>query len=135
VHFVDFENGQELVLPELEKRVPFAAAHLLQIEDVLVEFYRLFDVIDFDGDVIAAVNLYFHGLNYAPSASQKRNPFDMKSSTKDRAKGRAKEIAGKVQEKAGRATGNPRTEDRGSAKKIGGKVQRKVGEVKKVFGG
>jgi uncharacterized protein YjbJ (UPF0337 family) len=59
----------------------------------------------------------------------------MKSSTKDRAKGRAKEVAGKVQEKAGRATRNPRMEDRGAAAKVGGKVQRKVGEVKKVFGG
>lgn len=58
----------------------------------------------------------------------------MKSSTKDRAKGRAKEVAGKVQEKAGRAARDPRMQDRGTASKIGGKVQRKVGEVKKVFG-
>lgn len=59
----------------------------------------------------------------------------MQSSTKDRAKGRAKEAVGKVKEKAGRATGNARIEDRGTAEKVGGKVQRKVGEVKKVFGG
>jgi uncharacterized protein YjbJ (UPF0337 family) len=59
----------------------------------------------------------------------------MKSSTKDRAKGRAKEAVGKMKEKAGRATGNPRMQDRGTSEKVGGKVQRKVGEVKKVFGG
>ena len=58
----------------------------------------------------------------------------MKSSTKDRVKGRAKEAIGKVREKAGEATGNPDRRDRGTAEKIGGKMQRKVGEVKKVFG-
>jgi uncharacterized protein YjbJ (UPF0337 family) len=58
----------------------------------------------------------------------------MKSSTKDRAKGRAAEAKGKIKEKAGRALGNPRMEDRGMAERAGGKVQRKIGEVKKVFG-
>jgi uncharacterized protein YjbJ (UPF0337 family) len=58
----------------------------------------------------------------------------MKSSTKDRAKGRVKEVAGKVKEKAGRATRDPNLQDRGTAEKVGGKVQRKVGEIKKVFG-
>jgi uncharacterized protein YjbJ (UPF0337 family) len=59
---------------------------------------------------------------------------DMKSSTKDRAKGRVQEAKGTLKEKAGRATGNPKTEDRGTAEKAGGTVRRKVGEVKKVFG-
>ena len=59
----------------------------------------------------------------------------MKSSTKDRAKGRVKEVAGKLKEKAGRATRDVDLEDRGTAEKIGGKAQRKVGEIKKVFGG
>jgi uncharacterized protein YjbJ (UPF0337 family) len=59
----------------------------------------------------------------------------MKSSTKDRAKGRAAELRGKVKEKAGQATGNQNLRDRGTAEKAGGKVMRKVGEVKKVFGG
>lgn len=58
----------------------------------------------------------------------------MKSSTKDRVKGRASEVKGKVKEEVGRATRNPRTQDEGTAEKVGGKVQRKVGEVKKVFG-
>lgn len=58
----------------------------------------------------------------------------MKSSTKDRAKGRAEEAKGKIKEQAGRAVGNPRMEDRGTAERAGGKVQRKVGEIKKFFG-
>jgi uncharacterized protein YjbJ (UPF0337 family) len=57
----------------------------------------------------------------------------MRSSTKDRAKGRAGEAKGSIKEKAGRAIGNPDLADRGTAEKIGGKVQRKVGEVKRVF--
>ena len=59
---------------------------------------------------------------------------EMKSSTKDRLKGRAGEVKGKMKEKLGRATRNPRTQDEGTAEKVGGKVQRKVGEVKQVFG-
>ena len=58
----------------------------------------------------------------------------MKSSTKDRIKGRVQEAKGAVKEKAGRATADPQTEDRGTAEKAGGTVRRKVGEVKKVFG-
>jgi uncharacterized protein YjbJ (UPF0337 family) len=58
----------------------------------------------------------------------------MKSSTKDRVKGRADEAKGKIKEKAGRALGNPRMEDEGTAERAGGKIQRKIGEVKKVFG-
>jgi len=57
----------------------------------------------------------------------------MKSSTSDRAKGRAREAKGTVKEKAGRAIGNPNLADRGTSEKVGGKVQRKVGEVKRVF--
>ena len=58
----------------------------------------------------------------------------MKSSTKDKIKGTAKEAAGKVKESAGRATGNRDLEGRGTVEKAGGKIQRKVGDVKKVFG-
>jgi uncharacterized protein YjbJ (UPF0337 family) len=58
----------------------------------------------------------------------------VKSSIKDRAKGRLRETAGKIKEKTGRATRDRDLEDRGTAEKVGGKVQRKVGEVKKVFG-
>lgn len=58
----------------------------------------------------------------------------MKSSTKDKIKGNVDQAKGAVQEKTGRATGNPEMEDRGTANKVGGKVQEKVGDVKKVFG-
>jgi CsbD-like. len=57
----------------------------------------------------------------------------MKSSTRDRAKGRADELKGKVKEKTGRAIGNPDLATEGTAEKVGGKIQRKVGEIKRVF--
>jgi uncharacterized protein YjbJ (UPF0337 family) len=57
----------------------------------------------------------------------------VKQSTKDVAKGKANEIKGKVKEKAGRMTNNPRLEDEGTDQKTAGKVQRKVGQVEKVF--
>jgi uncharacterized protein YjbJ (UPF0337 family) len=43
------------------------------------------------------------------------------------------EIKGKVKEKAGQMTGNPRLEDEGRSQKVAGKVQKKVGEIEKVF--
>jgi uncharacterized protein YjbJ (UPF0337 family) len=58
----------------------------------------------------------------------------MNSSTTDKVKGTAKEVAGKVKEETGKAIGNPDLRDRGTAEKVAGKVERKVGEVKKVFG-
>jgi uncharacterized protein YjbJ (UPF0337 family) len=58
----------------------------------------------------------------------------MKSSTKDKVEGTAKEATGKLKEKVGEAIGDPGIRDRGTTEKAGGKVQRKVGEVKKVFG-
>ena len=57
----------------------------------------------------------------------------MKSSTGDRAKGRAREAKGRIKEKAGRAIGNPNLADRGTSERVGGKLQRKVGEIKRVF--
>ena len=58
----------------------------------------------------------------------------MSSSTTDRVKGAAKEVAGKVKEEIGRGIGNPNLEGRGTTEKAAGKVERKVGDVKKVFG-
>jgi uncharacterized protein YjbJ (UPF0337 family) len=58
----------------------------------------------------------------------------MNSSTTDKVKGTAKEVAGKVKEETGKAIGNRNLQDRGAAEKVAGKVERKVGEVKKVFG-
>ena len=58
----------------------------------------------------------------------------VKSSTKDKIKGRIDEAKGKVKEKTGEATADPELRDRGTAEKAGGKIQRKIGDVKKVFG-
>ena len=58
----------------------------------------------------------------------------MKSSTTDKAKGRATQVKGVLKEKVGKATGNRDMQDRGTADKVGGTVRNKVGDVKKVFG-
>ena len=58
----------------------------------------------------------------------------MKSSTKDKIKGRVEQAKGAVKEKAGRATGNADLQDRGTAEKVKGTVRNKIGDVKKVFG-
>jgi uncharacterized protein YjbJ (UPF0337 family) len=59
--------------------------------------------------------------------------FFVKSSTKDKIKGRIDEGKGKVKEKTGEAAGDSDLRDRGTAEKAGGKIQRKIGDVKKVF--
>ena len=46
----------------------------------------------------------------------------MNSSTTDKVKGTAKEVAGKVKEETGKAVGNPNLEDRGTTEKIAGKA-------------
>ena len=58
----------------------------------------------------------------------------MKSSTKDKVKGTFHEAKGKVKEVAGKITDNPELEAKGKAEKIAGKAQEKVGQVKKVLG-
>lgn len=58
----------------------------------------------------------------------------MKSSIRDKAEGALHEAKGKVKEVAGKITDNPELEAEGKAEKIAGKVQGKVGEVKKVLG-
>jgi uncharacterized protein YjbJ (UPF0337 family) len=57
----------------------------------------------------------------------------VKSSTKDKIKGRIDEAKGRVKEKTGEAAGDSDLRDRGTAEKAGGKIQRKIGDVKKVF--
>jgi uncharacterized protein YjbJ (UPF0337 family) len=49
---------------------------------------------------------------------------------KDQLKGKAKDIAGKVQEKFGKATGSKEQEARGAARQVEGKVQKGAGDVK-----
>lgn len=58
----------------------------------------------------------------------------MKSSTTDQIKGAAHEAKGKAKEVVGKITGNSDLQDQGTVEKAAGKLQRKVGDVKKVFG-
>jgi len=58
----------------------------------------------------------------------------MKSSMKDKAKGTFHEAKGKVREMAGKITDNPKLEAKGKVEKIAGKAQEKIGQVKKVLG-
>jgi uncharacterized protein YjbJ (UPF0337 family) len=57
----------------------------------------------------------------------------MKSSNRDKAEGTFHEAKGKVKEIAGKLSDNPKLEAKGKAEKIAGRVQKKVGEVKKVI--
>src|SRR5258708_40259124 len=68
LNFIDFKNGEELVLAEFEERVAFSAVELFQIENVLIERNRFLDVVDFDRDVIASVNLHTHILESEESS-------------------------------------------------------------------
>lgn len=58
----------------------------------------------------------------------------MKSSTKDKAKGKMHEAKGKGKETAGKLTDNPKLEGEGTGEKMAGKVQGKVGQAKEVLG-
>ena len=49
---------------------------------------------------------------------------------KDQIKGVAKEVAGKVQEEAGKLVGSKEQQIKGLSKQISGKVQKDVGDVK-----
>jgi uncharacterized protein YjbJ (UPF0337 family) len=58
----------------------------------------------------------------------------MKSSIRDQAEGTFHEAKGKVKEMAGKITDNPKLEAKGKVEKIAGKVQKKSGQIKKVLG-
>ena len=58
----------------------------------------------------------------------------MKSSIRDKAEGTFHEAKGKVKEVAGKITDNPKLGAKGKAEKVAGKVQEKVSQVKKVLG-
>ena len=49
---------------------------------------------------------------------------------KDQVKGTAKDIAGKVQEEAGKLTGDKEQQAKGLGKQVEGKTQKKVGDAK-----
>ena len=57
----------------------------------------------------------------------------MKNSTKDQAEGTLHEVKGKVKERVGKTTNNPRLQDEGTDEKVAGKVQKKAGQIEKVF--
>ena len=58
----------------------------------------------------------------------------MKSSIRDKAEGTFHEAKGKAKEVGGKLTDNPELEAEGTDEKIAGKVQEKVGQVKKILG-
>src|SRR5436189_2547981 len=65
--FFHLKNGEKLVLAELEKSVAFAAIQFFEIENVLVKRDGLFDIVEFDCDVVASVNLHTHDVIYLVS--------------------------------------------------------------------
>ena len=58
----------------------------------------------------------------------------MKSSIRDNAEGTFHEAKGKIKEMAGKLSDNPDLEAEGTGEKLAGKVQEKIGQVKKVLG-
>jgi uncharacterized protein YjbJ (UPF0337 family) len=58
---------------------------------------------------------------------------NMKPSTKDQVEGKIQEMKGKVKEKVGQVTDNPKLAAEGHVEKLAGKVQHKVGQIEKVF--
>lgn len=57
----------------------------------------------------------------------------MKSSTQNQVEGKYHEVKGKVKEKVGEATRNPKLRDEGIDEKVGGIIQKKAGQIQKVF--
>jgi uncharacterized protein YjbJ (UPF0337 family) len=57
----------------------------------------------------------------------------MKSSTKDQIEGNLHELKGKVKEKAGQVTNNPKLTTDGQTENLAGKIQKKVGQVERVI--
>ena len=58
----------------------------------------------------------------------------MKNSSTNQAKGKMREMKGRVKEGFGEATNNHDLEARGKGEKIAGKVQRKVGDAQDIAG-
>ena len=58
----------------------------------------------------------------------------MKSSRTDKVQGAVNEAKGKAKEIAGIITDNPRLKAKGKAEQIGGKIQEKIGQIKQVVG-
>ena len=58
----------------------------------------------------------------------------MKSSKKDRIKGKFHESRGAAKEKEGKATNDPNLTAEGQDEKFAGEFRKKVGQIEKVFG-
>lgn len=58
----------------------------------------------------------------------------MSSSLKDKVKGTLHEAKGKAKELAGKLTDNPKLQAKGMVEKNAGKAQRKLGQIKKALG-
>jgi uncharacterized protein YjbJ (UPF0337 family) len=58
----------------------------------------------------------------------------MKSSMKDKVKGKFHELKGKVKQTTGHLCDNPKLESDGCREKIAGKIQSKVGQIEEVAG-
>src|SRR5204862_7971993 len=64
LRFFYFENREELVLTQFEKSISLTAAHLFEIENVLVKRHCLLNIIYFDRDMIASIDLHAHFSTY-----------------------------------------------------------------------
>ena len=62
-----------------------------------------------------------------------RGNIKMKPSTKDQIEGTLHDMKGKLKEKAGTVTDNPKLTAEGQSEKLTGKVQKKVGQIEKVL--
>jgi hypothetical protein len=60
LNFVDFENREKLMVTQFEEGVALAAAHLFEIENILIKGHCLLNVIHLDRHMIASVNLHAH---------------------------------------------------------------------------
>ncbi len=58
----------------------------------------------------------------------------MASAEKDKLKGALHQAKGKVKEIAGKITDNPKLKAKGVAEKLAGKAQQKLGQIKTVIG-
>jgi uncharacterized protein YjbJ (UPF0337 family) len=57
----------------------------------------------------------------------------MRNSSNNQARGKMREVKGRVKEGWGETTNNPDLEDRGRAERIAGKLQKKAGDIQQVF--
>jgi uncharacterized protein YjbJ (UPF0337 family) len=60
--------------------------------------------------------------------------YEMKNSMKDQTEGNFHKAKGKIKEVAGKLSDNPKLEAECTVEKIAGHVQEKIGQIKKVLG-